>query len=100
MTTDIDTLLYSEYVSDDEDDEDDEDDNLLDIVMDLSRPVDVRLNALEEYYAREDIGDNAIEVFSTLTGMYHMSSSKLIEQFLLPYLHSWTGLCLFEARGR
>ena len=76
MTTAIDALLDSEFFPDEYDYE-----NLPEVIMDLSRPVDTRLNALEEYYAQDNIGDNAIEVLSTLAGMYQMSGSKLIEQF-------------------
>jgi hypothetical protein len=78
MITAIDALLDSVYVSEDEEYDYE---NLPEVVMDLSRPVVVRLNALEEYYEREDVGENAIEVLSTLAGMYQMSGSKLIEQF-------------------
>lgn len=77
MTTAIDFLNDEEFVPDTALDYD----NLPEIVMDLSRDVNVRLNALEEYYAQKDVGNNAIEVLSQLTSMYQMSGSKLIEQF-------------------
>jgi hypothetical protein len=76
MTTSIDFLEDEKFEINTEIDYD----NLPEVVMDLSRDVTVRLNALEEYYNQE--GDSAIEVLSTLTGMYQMSGSKLIEQFL------------------
>lgn len=79
MTTDINTLLNS--VSIDEDDDDDEDEDLTEIIMDMSRPVDIRLKALEEYHNNENVGDNAIEIISTMAGMYQMSGSKRIENF-------------------
>ena len=75
MTTYIDTLLNEEYISDTDSDYD----NLLDVIMDFSRSVDKRLNALEEYYTQA--GENSMEILSTLTGMYQMSGNKLIEQF-------------------
>ncbi len=75
MTTSIDTLIDEEYVSG----SDSDCDNLPEVVMDLSRSVDKRINALEKYYIKE--GDNAMELLSTLVGMYQMSGSKLIEHF-------------------
>lgn len=84
MTTNIDSILDSDpeivnygY----------EEENLTNIVMDLSMPLDRRIDAFEEYYHKEDVGDNAVEVLSTLAGMYQMSGSRLIEQF-------FSALCL------
>lgn len=80
MTTTIESLINEEYQSNTDSDTDSECENLLEIVMDLSRSVDKRLNAFEEYY--NQVGDNAMEILSTLSGMYQISGSKLIEQFL------------------
>lgn len=77
-TTDVDELINKVYLSDGEDSED-ELDNLPSVVMDLSKSLDKRMNALEKYY--EERGDNAIEILRTLSSMYQMSGSKLIEQF-------------------
>lgn len=76
MTTNIDILNDDIYVDDDIDF-----DNPIEVIMSLSLDINVRLNALEEYYDSKDIGDNAIEVLSTLSSMYQISGSKLIEQF-------------------
>ena len=54
-------------------------DNLDKIVTDLSYSLDKRIIALEKYY--ELNGDNAIEIIRTLSSMYQMSGSKLIERF-------------------
>jgi len=58
-----------------------ENDEYLEIITDLSLPLDYRIIALEKYCSLPDMGDNAIDVFSALAGMYQMSGSKLIEQF-------------------
>ena len=79
MSTAIDALLDAECVSDGSDVDHDNYDT---IIMSLNLPLDKRIGALEDYYAQEDVGDNAIEVLSALSGMYQMSGSKLIEQFL------------------
>jgi len=78
MTTSIDTL--KEEISN-ESDYDDDCENICEIIMDLSRSVNTRVKAMENYYAREGIGDNAVEIISTLAGMYQISGGKLIEQF-------------------
>jgi hypothetical protein len=78
MTTSIDTL--KEQLSNDSD-FDDDCENICEVIMDLSRSVNTRVKALENYYASEGIGDNAVEIISTLAGMYQISGSKLIEQF-------------------
>ena len=78
MSTAIDALLDAECVSDGSDVDHDNYDT---IIMSLNLPLDKRIGALEDYYAQEDVGDNAIEVLSALSGMYQMSGSKLIEQF-------------------
>ena len=80
MTTTIDSILdkyYSESDSESESESDSE--NILEIIMDLSRTIDKRLEALEKYY--NQVGDNALDVISTLAGMYQISGSKSIEQF-------------------
>lgn len=78
MTTAIDALLDGDGEhSDGEIDFN----NLPEVIMDLSRPLESRIKALNEYYAQKNVGDNAIELFSILSGMYQMSGSKLIEQF-------------------
>uniref|UniRef100_A0A6C0H2W5 Uncharacterized protein n=1 Tax=viral metagenome TaxID=1070528 RepID=A0A6C0H2W5_9ZZZZ len=59
---------------------DDEEDNLSKKVTDLSRSLDKRINSLEKYYSQN--GDNAIEIIRTLSSMYQLSGSKLVEQFL------------------
>ena len=75
-TTEVDELINKIYLSDDSDDELD---NLPSIVMNLSKSLDKRINAFEKYY--EERGDNAIEILRTLSSMYQMSGSKLIEHF-------------------
>lgn len=75
-------LLEGEEDYDDYDDSDDSDDNyesVLEIVTNLSNSLNVRLDALEEYYKKE--GNNAIEILSTLSGMYQLSGLKTIEKF-------------------
>lgn len=78
MTTSIDIL--KEELSNDSD-FDDDCENICEVIMDLSRSVNTRVKAMENYYAREGIGDNAVEIISTLAGMYQISGGKLIEQF-------------------
>jgi hypothetical protein len=81
MTTEIDAVINSFVLEEDYEDDDDDDDPVK-IIMDLFKPVKTRIEALDNYYTRENVGDNAIEVLSSLAGMYQMSGSKLIEQFL------------------
>lgn len=78
MTTNIDFILDSELESVDYEYNDE---NLTNIIMDLSIPLSKRIIAFQEYYHRDDIGDNAVEILSTFAGMYHMSGSRLIEEF-------------------
>lgn len=79
MTTKVDDILNTEDVYDSNEEEDNE--NLVAIIMNLSIPTKKRISAMEQYYQREDIGDNAVEVINTLAGMYQMSGSRVIEQF-------------------
>ncbi len=76
-TTEVDLLLNKEECSI----ENTEilEDKLDRIVTDLSYSLDKRIIALEKYY--ELNGDNAIEIIRTLSSMYQMSGSKLIERF-------------------
>lgn len=79
MTTQIDTLDgNSECLSDSED----EQETLVNTILDASKPVEDRIAVLEQYYDREDMGDNTIEILSTLAGMYQMSGSTVIEQLM------------------
>jgi hypothetical protein len=84
MTTEIDTIIDSFALVDDKDDNeyDEDEDNVVESIMNLSKSVENRIEALNKYYARENVGDNAVEIISSLSGMYQMSGSKLIEQFL------------------
>ena len=75
-------LLKDEENYEDSDDSDESDDNyesVLEIVTNLSNSLKIRLDALEEYYKKE--GNNAIEILSTLSGMYQLTGLKTIEQF-------------------
>ncbi len=79
MTTQIDTLdSNSECLSD----SDDEQETLVNTILDASKPVEDRIALLEQYYDQEDMGDNTIEILSTLAGMYQMSGSTVIEQLM------------------
>ena len=75
-TTDVDEIIKKDYVieSDDKDT-----DNLEENIMDMSRSLDNRIKALENFYEKE--GDNAIEIFRRLSSMYQLSGSKMIERF-------------------
>ena len=75
-TTEVDEIINNEEFSLDDNSDDT---NLPKIVTDLSYSTDKRINALEQYYAQN--GDNAIEIIRTLSSMYQMSGSKLIERF-------------------
>jgi len=75
-TTEVDEIINNEEFSLDDNSDDT---NLPKIVTDLSYSTDKRINALEQYYAQT--GDNAIEIIRTLSSMYQMSGSKLIERF-------------------
>ena len=79
MTTQIDTLDdNSECLSD----SDDEQETLVNTILDASKPVEDRIAVLEQYYDQENMGDNTIEILSTLAGMYQMSGSTVIEQLM------------------
>ena len=99
-TTEVDELINKIYLSDDSDDELD---NLPSIVMNLSKSLDKRMNAFEKYY--EERGDNAIEIIRTLSSMYQMSGSKLIEHFfyricthglISPFLKAESAKCILD----
>jgi hypothetical protein len=99
-TTEVDELINKIYLSDDSDDELD---NLPSIVMNLSKSLDKRINSFEKYY--EERGDNAIEILRTLSSMYQMSGSKLIEHFfyricthglISPFLKSEAAKCILD----
>ena len=78
-TTEIEGIINNLHFSDDEFDSDTDENNLPKKVTDLSYSLDKRIIALEKYY--ELNGDNAIEIIRTLSSMYQMSGSKLIERF-------------------
>lgn len=79
MTTNVDDILGTENVH--EVNENEDSDNLVAIIMDFSISREKRVSAMEQYYQREDVGDNSVEVINTLAGMYQMSGSRIIEQF-------------------
>lgn len=55
--------------------------NPLTLIMDLSKNIDIRIQAMEDYY--DLVGnDGVINVIYTLNGMYQISGSNLIQQFL------------------
>jgi len=76
-TTDLDELINTSNQFEEENESNL--DNLPKIVTDLSNSIEKRIHALEQYYAQN--GDNAIEIIRTLSSMYQMSGSKLIERF-------------------
>jgi len=80
-TTEIEDIINNLHFSDDEFEfeSDTDENNLPKIVTDLSYSLDKRIIALEKYY--EVNGDNVIEIIRTLSSMYQMSGSKLIERF-------------------
>lgn len=57
-------------------------DNYKEIIMDFSIDVNHRVKAFEFYYNQPGVADNAIEILSTLSIIYQMSGSSLIQQFL------------------
>jgi hypothetical protein len=75
-TTDVDEIIKKDYVIDSDDKDSD---NLEENIMDMSRPLDNRIKALELFYDQQ--GDNAIEIMRRLSSMYQLSGSKLIERF-------------------
>jgi hypothetical protein len=103
-TTEVDDLIKSldfDYESDNNEDVDD--DNLDKKVTDLSRSLDKRIKSLEKYYSQN--GDNTIEILRTLSSMYQMSGSKLIERFfysictkalISPFLKVEAAKCLLD----
>lgn len=104
-TTEVDNLIENqEFLRDDyESDENDLDDNLAKKVTDLSRSLEKRINSLEKYYSQN--GDNTIEIIRTLSSMYQMSGSKLIEIFfysicskalISPFLKVEAAKCLLD----
>ena len=68
MTTTLDILDYDDDLN--EPDEIDYD-NLQETILDLSKNIETRLQALEIYYEKEE-GDT-VEIISRLNGMYQMS---------------------------
>ena len=78
MSVDTETILNLEYQEDELKEELDLP-NLPSQIVDLSNEPETRLKALETY--SEEKGDEAIDVISTLNGMYQISGSKLIEKF-------------------
>lgn len=74
VSLNIDDNISDQILSDDISEE-----SLIEIIMDLSRNLKERIFAFEKYYMYKE--DNSIEIISTLTGIYHLSGSKLIEQF-------------------
>ena len=48
-------------------------------IMNLSLPLNNRILCFEQYY--KNAGDNSIEIINTLSIMYQMSNSKVIEEF-------------------
>jgi hypothetical protein len=100
-TTDVDGLINTFNQMEEENESNL--DNLPKIVTDLSYSIDKRINALEQYYAQN--GDNTIEVIRTLSSMYQMSGSKLIERFfyticskalISPFLKLEAAKCLLD----
>jgi len=101
-TTEVDDLLENQEF-DYESDNNDNVDNLAKKVTDLSRSLDKRIYSLEEYYSQN--GDNTIEILRTLSSMYQMSGSKLIEKFfysictkalISPFLKVEAAKCLLD----
>ena len=101
-TTEVDDLIENQEF-DYESDNNDNVDNLAKKVTDLSRSLDKRINSLEEYYSQN--GDNTIEILRTLSSMYQMSGSKLIERFfysictkaiISPFLKVEAAKCLLD----
>jgi hypothetical protein len=101
-TTELDDLLENQEF-DYESDNNDNVDNLAKKVTDLSRSLDKRIYSLEEYYSQN--GDNTIEILRTLSSMYQMSGSKLIEKFfysictkalISPFLKVEAAKCLLD----
>ena len=100
-TTDVDGLINTFNQMEEENESNL--DNLPKIVTDLSYSIDKRINALEQYYAQN--GDNTIEIIRTLSSMYQMSGSKLIERFfyticskalISPFLKLEAAKCLLD----
>lgn len=80
MTTVSELDLFGAESESDHEEEQLDEENLGVIIMDLSKSNDLRLKALEMYYYK--VGDQAIEYVSILSGMYQMSGTSVIEQFL------------------
>jgi len=84
-TTDVDKIINCIPILDEESEEiseedEDETENLLSKkVTDLSQSLKKRINSLEKYHSL--YSGNSIEIIRTLSSMYQMSGSKLIEQF-------------------
>ena len=55
-------------------------DNLPETILDLSKNLETRLLALEEYYKKQE--EDAVEIISRLNGMYQMSGISVLETFL------------------
>lgn len=55
-------------------------DNLPLTIMDFSIELDTRIRALNDYYKKN--GDDIIGIISTISGMYQMSGTKILEQYL------------------
>lgn len=104
-TTEVDNLIENQEFDYDSDNNDNnlDVDNLAKKVTDLSRSLDKRIISLEEYYSQN--GDNTIEILRTLSSMYQMSGSKLIERFfysictkalISPFLKVEAAKCLLD----
>jgi len=79
MISSIDNLLEETYNYDSSESSSDDDSDNIAIITDFTKPLEKRIQSLNEYYLSE--GDKALEVLFTLSGMYQMSGSKIIEQF-------------------
>lgn len=57
-----------------------DEEKLSEYILDLSLDDEVRLEAFEKYYEKNE--DNTIEILSRLSGMYQFSGAKILRQFL------------------
>jgi hypothetical protein len=78
-TTNVEEFIDTIYTEIEEIDIPDDCVKLASIVIDLSNTMTTRVQALEHFYEKK--GNDAIEMIRTLSSMYQMSGSKLIEQF-------------------
>lgn len=57
-----------------------DEENLSEYILDLSLDQNIRLEALEKYFLKNE--DNTIELVSRLSGMYQFSGAKVIRQYM------------------